>query len=808
MSITHTFFFHRPESLLITFRACLAGMNYFCRINIHMQKSSILNDLNEHQRAAVVATEGPVMVIAGAGSGKTRALTYRVAWLVEKGTDPFNILALTFTNKAAREMKDRIIQLVGEEAQNVWMGTFHSIFARILRIEGHRLGYPSNYTIYDTEDSKRVIRNLIKENHLDDKVYQPGYILNRISAAKTSLLSEEEYKLHPELTGYDKAAGKPLTSQLYSQYQGRLRRASAMDFDDLLFNMNILLRDYPEVLSKYQKKFRYILVDEYQDTNYAQYLIIKMLAANNENICVVGDDAQSIYSFRGANIQNILNFKSDYPDHKVFKLEQNYRSTKNIVEAANRVIANNKNQIYKEIWTSNNEGNRIQVLRASTDTEEANLVAQSIFETKMNQQLPNASFAILYRTNAQSRAHEEALRRLNIPCRIYGGVSFYQRKEIKDILAYFRLTINHRDEDALLRIINLPARGIGKTTIERLIVQADEKQKPIFDMIENPAACGLQLPEGTMNKVTDFVVMIKSFAAQLHMKNAFELAKHIAGSSGLMKELYDDKTPEGVSRFENLEELLNAIKEFTESPRANPETGELESNAIRTLDEFMQDVALITDADKEDDEHKDRVTLMTIHSAKGLEFPYVFVVGMEENLFPSIQSLNSRADLEEERRLFYVAITRAEQKLTLSYAENRYRWGTPTMCEPSRFITEIPEKFLDLPRRPIPSVKGFSLNDNWSASLDGISLPPRKQTLPGNFKKLTRQRDEVTSTENPSVPSDTSEINIGTEVIHERFGKGKVVGLEGFGPNRKATVFFPEIGQKQLLLRFARLRVV
>jgi len=764
---------------------------------------NILEDLNEVQRAAVIETEGPVMVIAGAGSGKTRALTYRVAYLIEKGTDPFNILALTFTNKAAREMKDRIIVLVGAEAQNVWMGTFHSIFARVLRIEGHRLGYPPNYTIYDTDDTKRVIKNLIKENNLDDKVYQPGFILHRISAAKTSLISAEEYNANPEIEEYDSSSGRPLTGKLFTLYQNRLIRSSAMDFDDLLFNMNILLRDFPDVQYKYQKKFKYILVDEYQDTNYAQYLIIKKLAANNENICVVGDDAQSIYAFRGANIQNILNFRNDYPDHKVFKLEQNYRSTKTIVRAANAVIENNKDQIFKEIWTENENGVLIQLIRASTDTEEGNLVAQAIFENKMNHQLPNSSFAILYRTNAQSRSHEESLRRLNIPCRIWGGVSFYQRKEIKDLLSYFRLSINVKDEDALLRVINYPARGIGKTTVEKLIITADEQKKSIFEIIENPSAARLKLPENTVRKIFAFITMIKSFSVQLKTRNAFEMAKHIATSCGLIKEMNDDKTPEGVSRLENMEELLNAIKEFSESPRVDPETGEMESNAIRTLDEFMQDIALLTDVDIKDDQNGDKVNLMTVHSAKGLEFPYVFVVGLEENLFPSIQSLNSRTDLEEERRLFYVAITRAQQKLTLSYAENRYRWGNLIMCEPSRFISEVPEDQIEFPRRTQPVKETFSRKDNFSSRLAGLDEPPRKPFIPKNFQKVSRS--ETVS----DIPvSGVDEIQVGMEVNHERFGIGKVINLEGVGPNKKATVFFHGIGQKQLLLRFARLRIV
>jgi DNA helicase II / ATP-dependent DNA helicase PcrA len=765
--------------------------------------ADLLKDLNEAQRDAVLCTDGPVMVIAGAGSGKTRVLTYRVAWLLEKGVDPFHILALTFTNKAAREMKERIITLVGgTDGHNVWMGTFHSVFARILRIEGHLLGYPPNYTIYDTDDSKRVIKNLVKENNLDEKVYNPGYILHRISAAKTSLLSAQEYNANPELSEYDSSSGKPLTGQLYLQYQNRLKRASAMDFDDLLFNMNVLIRDYPEVLYKYQQKFRYILVDEYQDTNYAQYLIVKKLAANNENVCVVGDDAQSIYGFRGANIQNILNFKSDYPDLKVFKLEQNYRSTKTIVQAANKVIAQNKQQIYKEIWTENEDGHKIRVIRASTDTEEGNLVAQSIFENKMNQQLPNTAFAILYRTNAQSRAHEEALRKLNIPCRIYGGISFYQRKEVKDLLAYFRLTINAHDEDALLRVINYPARGIGKTTVEKLLAVSDEHKTGIIEMLDKPDEFRSLFPSGAWHKVTEFVTMIRSFTALLTSRNAFDLAKHIATSTGLLKDLYEDKTPEGVSRFENIEELLNAIKEFTEHKRPpDPETGEIDP-LQRSLDEFMQDVALITDADYDKDENPDKVTLMTVHSAKGLEFRFVYVVGLEENLFPTIQSLGSRADLEEERRLFYVAITRAQRSLNLSYAESRYRWGNLTHCEPSRFLQEIPEEFLDLPKKASVLANGFLQDQNFSVSLPGLKLPRQKATPPPHFQKVAGNAPGETF-----VPSDIEEIQPGTEVIHERFGKGKVLSLEGNGPNKKATVFFAGIGQKQLLLRFARLKL-
>ncbi|MCX6251686.1 MAG: UvrD-helicase domain-containing protein [Bacteroidetes bacterium] len=782
----------------------------------------LFKDLNEEQRKAVEFTDGPVMVIAGAGSGKTRVLTYRVAYLLELDVDAFNILALTFTNKAAREMKERIIRLVGgTEAHNVWMGTFHSIFAKVLRIEGHYLGYPPNYTIYDTDDSKRLIKTILKENNLDDKQYPPSYILNRISAAKTSLIAPQEYNSNTDVQDYDSSSGKPLTGQLYQQYQSKLFRASAMDFDDLLFNMNVLLRDFPDVLYKYQQKFHYILVDEYQDTNYAQYLIVKKLAANNENLCVVGDDAQSIYSFRGANIQNILNFKSDYPDLKVFKLEQNYRSTKTIVSVANSIIVNNKKQIFKEIWTENEEGPKITLLHASTDTEEGNLVAQSIFENKMNNQLPNASFVILYRTNAQSRSHEEALRRLNIPCRIYGGLSFYQRKEIKDVLAYYHLAINHKDDGALLRIINYPARGIGKTTVEKLIVTADKYKRSIFEIISDPAGFPVDISSGTLAKMSMFATMIESFTAQLTTRSAFDLAKHIVNSTGLLKELYVDKTPEGVSRIENIEELLNSIKEFTENPVSqdlqvndlqfdpglkattpDPQT-EATGPVIKTLGMYLQDVALLTDMDYDDNENQDKVLLMTIHAAKGLEFPYVYLVGLEENLFPSIQSLGSRADLEEERRLFYVAITRAQKKLTLSYAENRYKWGDLTICEPSRFINEVPEQYIDFPKRTSIHTGTFQSKDNFSNMLTGVQESIRKPLSMKNFKKVTPVEDKGSGD-----TGDLEEIQPGREVEHERFGKGKVISLEGNGPNKKATVFFAGIGQKQLLLRFAKLKLL
>ena len=590
--------------------------------------NNILNDLNEVQRQAVESINGPVMVIAGAGSGKTRVLTYRVAHLINTGVDPFNVLALTFTNKAAREMKGRILQLVGNsDARNVWMGTFHSVFSKILRIDGHLLGYPSNYTIYDTDDSKSLIKTILKELDLDPKVYQPNVVLDRISSCKSSLIPAEDYIISSEFQEQDRAASKPKMGEIMMRYKNRCFKAQAMDFDDLLFNTNVLLRDFPEILYKYQQKFRYILVDEYQDTNFAQYMIIKKLAARFENICVVGDDAQSIYAFRGANIQNILNFKNDYPDLKTFKLEQNYRSTQTIVKAANSIIVNNKEQIFKEVWTENAEGVPIPVLHGSSDNEEGRMIAQSIFETKMYNQLPNDAFAILYRTNAQSRSIEEALRKLNIPYRIYGGLSFYKRKEIKDLLAYFRLAINLNDEEALNRIINYPARGIGKTSLEHIIVKANEENKSQWEVISEGKMTGINT--GTLTKISEFVLMIKSFRAQLKTRNAYDLAKHIASSSGIMKELYEDKTPEGLSRYENIEELLNAIKDFSEKePEPSFENGGEISTSIRTLDEFMQDIALLTDADNDNENDNDKVALMTIHSAKGLEFPYVYITGM------------------------------------------------------------------------------------------------------------------------------------------------------------------------------------
>jgi len=766
---------------------------------------SYLDHLNEAQRQAVVHSDGPVMIIAGAGSGKTRVLTYRIAHLLTKGVDAFNILALTFTNKAAKSMRERIEKIMGGEAKNLWMGTFHAVFAKILRIEGEKLGYPNNFSIYDTDDTKSLMRDIIREQGLDDKIYKPDVVLKRISAAKNNLYSWRDYQDSIDFVNDDITNGKPKIGMLFELYVKRCFKASGMDFDDLLYNMYVLLTKSPETLHKYQHKFKYVLVDEFQDTNYAQYMILKKLAALNENICVVGDDAQSIYAFRGANIKNILSFESDYPDLKVFKLEQNYRSTKIIVHTANSVIAHNKHQLKKEVWTHNDHGEKVLLMRALSDNEEGVMVSQTIFETKVNKQWHNKDFAILYRTNAQSRSFEEALRKMNIPYRIYGGLSFYKRKEIKDLLAYFRLVINENDEESLKRIINVPARGIGKTTLEKMTVTADQHDKTIWEIIGNPDMNEAGLNSGTLGKISDFVTMVKSFKVKLKTDNAYDLASHIATSTGLLKELWADKTPEGLSRYENVQELLNGIKEFVETGRSITPRGDedyFDTGEIRTLEMFMQDISLLTDADDENKD-ADTVSLMTIHMAKGLEFPAVFVVGLEENLFPSQMSVNSREDLEEERRLFYVAITRAEKKLTLSYANSRYRWGNLINCDPSRFIEELDMTNIEETgyRKPV-----FDLvfdkpeeRERWnnkSASTERSNL----------FKTHLKKVDS--SDVKNFVGDDTSGIQVGMEVEHQRFGTGKVLLIEGVGSDRKATIFFQGIGQKQLLLKFAKLKIL
>ncbi len=748
---------------------------------------NFLSQLNEEQYNAVVNTEGPSMVIAGAGSGKTRVLTYKIAYLISKGVDPFNILALTFTNKAAREMKERVIELIGDgEGRNVWMGTFHSVFAKVLRLDGQHLGYPSNYTIYDTDDSKRLIKQIIKDMDLDPKTYTPSYVSSRISMAKSFLISPEEYALNDDIISADESSRRPLIKDIYKAYNARLRRADAMDFDDLLFNTFVLFRDHHDVLYKYQQKFKYILVDEYQDTNEAQYLIIKKLAANTENICVVGDDAQSIYAFRGANIRNILNFKKDYPDYKLFKLEQNYRSTKVIVDAANKIIKNNRDQIKKTVWTNNEQGSLIGYIKARSDSEEGEKVAQTIFEIKMNEKVPNSHFAVLYRTNAQSRSIEEALRKMNIPYRIYGGLSFYQRKEIKDLLAYFRLTVNENDEEALVRAINIPHRGIGKTTMEKINVAADRYNVSMWQIINNPFDYKLNINQGTLKKLESFATMIKSFKVDAGKKDAYEAAKKIAVSSGILKMYREDDAPEAVNRLENIDELLNAIKEFAEQ---GAEANEGDMSAQGTLAEFMEGVALLTDADKNDDNDTDKVLLMTIHAAKGLEFPYVFIVGLEENLFPSIQSLNTRAELEEERRLFYVALTRAQKRVFLSHAESRYRWGQFDFAEPSRFLDEVDQDLIERPGM-FKAAKRTSIYIPENGKKE-----PIKQTVNNN----TYVQGDVA---NPN------ELISGMRVSHPKFGAGEILNVEGNGPNKKAVVLFDKAGKKTLLLRFAKLSII
>ncbi|MFM6954549.1 MAG: ATP-dependent helicase [Sphingobacteriaceae bacterium] len=754
-----------------------------------------LSGLNPSQKAAVEQTEGPVMIVAGAGSGKTRVITYRVAHLIKKGIDPFNILVLTFTNKAAKSMQERIFEAVGSEAKNCWMGTFHSVFAKILRVEADKIGYPTNFTIYDTDDSKSLIRSILKELQVDDKLYNANFVYNRISNAKNNLISSAEYLQSEHIQSEDRATGRGLLGEIYQAYTQRCFKAGAMDFDDLLFKTNVLLKEHPDVLYKYQNRFKYIMVDEYQDTNFSQYLIVKKLAAITENICVVGDDAQSIYAFRGANIQNILNFEKDYPDLKVFKLEQNYRSTQNIVEVANSVISNNKNQLQKTVFSENENGEKIKVLRAFSDNEEGKLVAESIAQTHASEGLHYRKFAVLYRTNAQSRAMEEALRKLGIPYKIYGGQSFYQRKEIKDLIAYFRLTFNPNDEEALKRVINYPRRGIGETSIERIIVAADQHQKTLWEIISQAST---YLDGRSAAPISNFALLIQSFQALAKSNSAYDTALHIAQHSTLLKELYEDKSVEGLSRYENIQELLNGIKEFSER----------EDIEERGLDVFMQDIALLTNDDKDKDPNADTVSLMTIHSAKGLEFNHVYVVGLEENLFPSQLSLNSRTDLEEERRLFYVAITRAEKKLTLSYATSRYRWGSLTNCEPSRFIEEIAPQYLDLDFKVVqkPNQQSFfdDERNNWKQK-DSFSKP-KPATMPSFKTKSILPKAHIPS--EGFSPSDTSNLQVGMDVEHERFGFGKVLQLEGNKPDIKATIFFKELGQKQLLLKFAKLKII
>ncbi len=771
-----------------------------------------INQLNEAQRAPVLHKDGPLIVIAGAGSGKTRVLTMRIAYLMSQGVDAFNILALTFTNKAAKEMKSRIASIVGSnEAKNLWMGTFHSVFAKILRIESEKLGYPSNFTIYDTQDSVRLISSIIKEMQLDKDVYKPKQVLNRISSYKNSLITVKAYFNNPELQEADAMSKKPRLGEIYQNYVERCFKSGAMDFDDLLLKTNELLNRFPDVLAKYQDRFRYILVDEYQDTNHSQYLIVRALSDRFQNICVVGDDAQSIYAFRGANINNILNFQKDYDDVHMYRLEQNYRSTKNIVEAANSVIDKNKTKLDKVVWTDNAEGPKIKVHRSLTDSEEGRFVASTIFEEKMQNQLPNSNFAVLYRTNAQSRSIEDALRKRDIPYRIYGGLSFYQRKEIKDVLAYLRLIINPKDEEALVRVINYPARGIGNTTLEKLTVAANHYKRSIFEVMEHIDKIDLKLNAGTKKKLSDFITMIKSFQVINENQDAFYLTDHVTKKTGLVQELKKDGTPEGIARIENIEELLNGIKDFTE--------GQKEVDGARgSLAEFLEDVALATDMDK-DTSDEDRVALMTIHLAKGLEFPHVFVVGMEEDLFPSAMSMNTRSELEEERRLFYVALTRAEHQAYLTYAQSRYRWGKLVDSEPSRFIEEIDDEYLDYLNlesnasyryKPMMDVDIFGDIDKSKLRLSKPvnSKPPAYLNTEANNKPNIRKLKPVSGIKTQANSLFDSNLAVGNIVMHERFGKGQVINLEGVGADKKAEIKFDVGGVKKLLLKFAKLEVI
>ena len=769
-----------------------------------------ISQLNEAQQQPVFQKDGPMIIIAGAGSGKTRVLTVRISYLMSLGVDAFNILALTFTNKAAREMKKRIADIVGtNEAKNLWMGTFHSVFARILRSEADKLGFPSNFTIYDTQDSVRLISAIIKEMQLDKDIYKPKQILGRISSYKNSLITVKAYLNNPELQEQDAMSKKPRLGEIYANYVDRCFKAGAMDFDDLLLKTNELLNRYPDVLAKYQDRFRYILVDEYQDTNHSQYLIVRALSDRFQNICVVGDDAQSIYAFRGANINNILNFQKDYENVKTYRLEQNYRSTKNIVEAANSIIDKNKTKLEKIVWTANDFGPKVKVHRSITDGEEGRFVASEIFEQKMRNQMLNGQFAILYRTNAQSRAMEDALRKRDIPYRIYGGLSFYQRKEIKDVLCYLRLVINPKDEEALVRVINYPARGIGDTTIEKLTVAANHYKRSVFEVMENIDKIDLKLNSGTKQKLEDFVTMIKSFQIINEQQDAFVLTEHVAKKTGLIQELKKDGTPEGIARIENIETLMGGIKDFIE--------GQREIDGARgALSEFLEDVALATDLDR-DTGDDDRVALMTIHLAKGLEFPYVFVVGMEEDLFPSAMSLNTRSELEEERRLFYVALTRAEHQAYLTYAQSRYRWGKLVDSEPSRFIEEIKDEYLEYIN---PMDSGYRYKPTIDLDIFGdIDKSKLRLAKPTAGTPPKKYGDEPVSSANirklkpiGNAPTNSnlfdSKLTIGNVVIHERFGKGEVVSLEGTGADKKAEIKFEVGGIKKLLLRFAKLDMI
>ena len=753
----------------------------------NMQENYI-QDLNPEQEKAVKHIDGPSMVIAGAGSGKTRVLTYKIVYLLQNNIKPSSILALTFTNKASKEMQKRIEEIVGfNYSNNLWMGTFHSVFSRILRFEANHLNYSSNFTIYDTEDSKSLIRSIIKELNLDKEIYKVNFIRNRISSMKNNFITAKEYNNNKELIEADKIAKRIEFGRIYNIYNNRCMKADAMDFDDLLIKTYELLSRNKDTLLKYQEKFKYILIDEYQDTNNIQYLIIKQIAALYKNICVVGDDAQSIYSFRGANIQNILNFKLDYPEHKIYKLEQNYRSTSTIVEAANSIIKHNKKQIKKKVWTNNIQGEKIIIAKTGSDNEESRIVAKTINDIQLQNEAKYEEFAILYRTNAQSRALEEALRKRNIAYKIYGGLSFYQRKEIKDLLSYYRLTINQKDEEALKRIINYPARGIGLTTIQKLTIAANKMNISIWEVINNIEEIGLAINNGTKNKLENFVLLINTFKEEIEIEDAYTIAEKIAKNSGILSELYNDKTNEGINRFENIQELLNGIKTFTDSSEQN-----------NTLPEFMKEVALLTNEDKEDQKTHNKVTLMTIHSAKGLEFPYVFIVGLEENLFPSLMSKESEESMEEERRLFYVAITRAKKRVFITFAASRFKWGQIIDCSPSRFIREIDSNCLE---------KKEMYSKETRKPVYSVYLKTRDRR---DKKKQSVYQKKLRKINNNTINSriDLTKITNGIKVKHNQFGTGTVINIQGEGINKKATVFFAGVGQKNLLLRFAKLELI
>ncbi len=766
-----------------------------------------LKELNEAQVKAVVNYEGPALIIAGAGAGKTRVLTYRIAHLLKQGIPAPNILALTFTNKAAREMKERIIAIVGmDTAKYLWMGTFHSVFARILRKEGKHLGYPADYTIYDTNDSKTLVRSIIKELDLGDKVYKYAEVFGKISRAKNNLITPQKYKNNPDLISRDERARKPMIAEIFRIYAARCFKAGAMDFDDLLVNTDILFRDFPKILEEYRDQFRYILVDEYQDTNYVQYNIINRLAEVHNNVCVVGDDAQSIYSFRGAKIENILNFRNNYPGYNLYKLERNYRSTQNIVNAANSVIAKNQGRIPKKVYSRKEAGEKIQVFAASTDIEEGFIISNSVFDNALREKNRYSKYAVLYRTNAQSRILEEAFRKRNIPYKVYGGLSFYQRKEIKDLLAYFRLMVNHNDEEALKRIINYPARGIGKTSLDKILKCSADKNVAPWEVITTPDKYKIEINKGIQKRINSFAEQIDHFTSQLKEKDAYDLAKEVASKTGILKDLHDPESPEIMSKYDNVQELLNGIREFTSANTS-------EENEIPGMAEYLQNVSLLTDQDTETKKDKEKVTLMTVHSAKGLEFEYIYVAGLEEKLFPSYMSVDDPKDLEEERRLFYVAVTRAEKQVCLCFAATRYRYGKLEDHKQSRFIREIDDEYLNwinvniynkpvsngfTRHKPTYSQKGYqkSYLRNTSSKKSRLNWTPagKVKLSKSNFHNLNE--------------GDPVNIQPGMAVEHISFGIGKVISLEGEYPNTKATIMFPNYGEKLLLLKFAKLKIV